>query len=160
MTIKWFQPPLICFIHSLTQPQIANQQKNKKYKQFFKFGLEKVICKMYQYNLSDLKRFNTTLNNLLRNCLTFKSICFQNNQWLYLLFIFTLPLSPTFFCSDKLFFLRIFFCQLHKDAPIEEHPGNLTIFCHNTLTATAYQLIYTTLYLCNRARVTLHSLPQ
>ena len=31
--------------------------------------------------------------------------------------------------------------QLHKDVLIEEHPGNLTIFCHNALKATAYQLI-------------------
>ena len=36
----------------------------------------------------------------------------------------------------------IFFVgQLHGDAPTEEHHGNLTIFCHNTLTATAYQHI-------------------
>ena len=27
MTIKWLKRPLICFIHSLTQPKLANQQK-------------------------------------------------------------------------------------------------------------------------------------
>ena len=35
--------------------------------------------------------------------------------------------------------------QLHKDASTERHPGNLTIYCHNTLMATAYQLICTTI---------------
>ena len=30
-------------------------------------------------------------------------------------------------------FVTTFFVgQLHEDAPIEEQPGNLTIFCHNT----------------------------
>ena len=46
------------------------------------------------------------------------------------------------------FYFFIFFVgQLHEDVPTEEHPGNLTIFCRNTLTAKAYQLIHTTLYL-------------
>ena len=30
MTIKWFKPPFNCVIFSLTQPQVANQQKKKK----------------------------------------------------------------------------------------------------------------------------------
>ena len=43
----------------------------------------------------------------------------------------------------QIFDMNFFFVgQLHKDVPIEEHPGNLTIFYHDTLTATAYQLIF------------------
>ena len=30
MTIKWLKPPLIYFIHSLTQPEVAKQQQQKK----------------------------------------------------------------------------------------------------------------------------------
>ena len=43
-----------------------------------------------------------------------------------------------------LYIYIFFFGQLHEDVPTEEHPGNLTLFCHNALTATAYQLINTT----------------
>ena len=36
---------------------------------------------------------------------------------------------------------KFFFGLLHVDVSIKEHPGNLTIFCLNTLPATAYQLV-------------------
>ena len=36
--------------------------------------------------------------------------------------------------------------QQHEGSPIEGYPGDLTIFCHNTLPAKAYQLIHTTMY--------------
>ena len=44
--------------------------------------------------------------------------------------------------DSRIFFFFFFFGQPHKDAPTKEHPGSLTICCHNTLTATAYQPIH------------------